>query len=355
MNAPQPVGELDRRKYLGGSDAAAVFGVSPWRTPLDLFLDKVKPPSEPEYRDPARERFFRRRKQQEPFIAAMLREECGMEVVRLSLDEAPNRYIDPEHEFLAAEIDFEFLMTDSVRTAFPERPEFAAIQDGTLLNGEIKTVHPFAAAEWGEQGSEEVPIHYAAQVMHGLGVTRRPAAIVAALFGLDNLLCFPVMSDPETIEAMRKSCVLFWRQHVEARVPPAPVNLDDIKRLYSRFAGRPAHLDDDRTALLQRLDQLRANRKQVGEQIDEAEFQLAEFIARQWGTPIVNEDGKLQLPETKDNALLMAGDRVIGTWSSQRGTYLDQRRLKAEKPDVIDQYTKEHHYRTFRLKKGKST
>lgn len=35
------VGQLDRQTYLGGSDVAAVLGLSPYRTPLDVYLDKV--------------------------------------------------------------------------------------------------------------------------------------------------------------------------------------------------------------------------------------------------------------------------------------------------------------------------
>ena len=46
MNAPATMQMLpagyDRQKYLGGSDVAAIFGVSPWRTPYDLWVDKIR-------------------------------------------------------------------------------------------------------------------------------------------------------------------------------------------------------------------------------------------------------------------------------------------------------------------------
>jgi len=41
MNAPQSVGQLDRTTYLGGSDVAAILGVSPWTTPFMLFQKKT--------------------------------------------------------------------------------------------------------------------------------------------------------------------------------------------------------------------------------------------------------------------------------------------------------------------------
>lgn len=345
------VGAMDRQKYLGGSDAAAIFGVSPWKTPVDLFLDKIKPRSEqPE--DPARVKFFARRKRQEPVIAEMLADEYGIVVTTLSLDDNPNRYRDEEYPFLAAEIDFEFRMSESVREHFPDRPEFCAIPNGTLLNGEIKTVHPFKASEWGEQGSEDVPIHYAAQVMHGLGVTKRPAALVAALFGLDTLLCFPVMADPDLIVPMRAQCVKFWTEHVLTSTPPAPVNLDDVKRLYTGFAGKPCYLSDEAAGALRSLDALRKQAQTVKADQEECEWLVAKFIADAWGMPIIDKDGKPEV-STTDNAVLLVGDTEVGKWARQRGTYLDQKRLKQEQPEILGKYTVEHHYRAFRLKKAK--
>lgn len=351
MNAPAQI-QADRTKFLGGSDVAAIFGVSPWRTPMQLWEDKIAPRVDDPVIDPDREKFFRRRKRQEPVIAEMLAEEYGIEVTRLSLDSDPNRYLDPEHPFLAAEVDFEFLMSPAVRSAFPDRPELAAIPDGTLLNGEIKTVHPFKSHEWGEQGSEDVPIHYAAQVMHGLGVTKRPAAIVAALFGLDTLLCFPVMADQETIQAMREKAVAFWTQHVIAKVPPAPVNVDDVKRMYAGFRGTPVQLSQEAFEALQGLDELRVRARQLEQDRHEFEWRIANSVAFNWGVLPLDVDGAPDVPKTENAALLYDG-RQVGSWNRQRGTYLDQKQLAKDKPEVISAYTREHHFRVFRLKKGK--
>lgn len=346
MGGPIPAGVLDRRTYLGGSDAAAVFGVAYRDTPVDLFFKKVSTEPEPAL-SAEKARFFKRRKQQEPFIAAMLREEYGMEVTRLSLDEHPNRYIDQEYDFLAAEIDFEFLMSESVRERFPDRPEFCAIPNGTLLNGEIKTVHPLMAGEWGEQGSEEVPIYYAAQVMHGLGVTRRPAAIVAALFGLDNLLCFPVMYDAEIIEPMRAECVRFWREHVEKRVPPEMRSIEDFTRLYGRTQGRPLEITDDVLFLIEQVESARRVARDAEARKDEAMLGIASYVAAQWGAPLVNEDGKIDFAST-DNALLMYQGVPRYVLARTRGAFLDQKRLAEKHPEITEQFKTEYHYRRLR-------
>lgn len=335
----------DRRAYIGGADIAAVLGVSPWMTPVDLYLQKISDQPEPEL-TPEKRRFFARRKQQEPVVARMLEEEYGIEVTTLSLDTHPNRYTDPEHAILRAEIDFEFLMSPSVRAHFPDREDFAAIPDGTLLNGEIKTVHPFTASEWGEQGSEEVPIHYAAQVMHGLCVTRRPAALVAALFGIDILLCFPIMADPETIADMRERCVRFWYDNVLARVPPETVNMDDISRLYAMAKGRPVELDTAALAALKEVALLRYDEKRISEALEDAKLVFAKYVAKQWG---YHPEEAAWL---NDNADLRYQGISVGTWKRQRSAYLDQELLKAERPEIIKLYTVERHSRILRIAKG---
>ncbi len=347
------VGTLPRATYIGGPDAAAVMNVSPYRTAVDCFFSKVDP--QPEVISPEKEKFFRRRKHQEPIIAAMLEEEYGIVVTRLSIDEHPNRYQDLEFPFLCAEIDFEFRMSPSVRLRFPERPDFCAIEDGTLLAGEIKTVHPFSAGEWGEQGSEEVPTHYAAQVMHGLGITRRPAALVVALFGLDTLMAFPVMADQETIALMRAECVKFWTQHVMTRVPPDPVNLDDIKRLYTFKSSRRCYLSEEVYNALKMLDQCRKQIKTYEGDKAQLELVVAKHVANAWGKPIIEENGKVRMEDDSgEGAVLVFGEAEVGTWGRQRGTYLDQPRLRADQPDLVRQYTQEHHYRVFRLAKPKA-
>jgi putative phage-type endonuclease len=352
MGAPDTVVTVDRQKFLGGSDVAAIFGVSPWRTPLDLYLDKIRPRGE-EALDPEKKKFFARRKRQEPVVAEMLADEYGVEVTRLSLDDNPNRYQDEEHPFLAAEIDFEFFMTPAVREHFPDRPDFAAIPDGTLVNGEIKTVHPFKASEWGEEGSEEVPIHYACQAMQGLGITKRPAVLVAALFGLDTLVCFPVMRDEETIRAMRTKAVNFWTHNVLNRIPPDPVNIDDVKRMYAGMKGRPVILSDEAHTALVNLDILRGKEKQFEIDKAELEWQIARCVAFNWGIEVIPDDKEKPFISSEENAVLMYGGRQAGSWNRQRGSFLDQKRLALEKPEIVAAYKVEHKFRVMRIKKGK--
>lgn len=340
---------MDRRRYLGGSDAAAVVGVDPRRTPLDLWTAKVadEPPPPP---DPKLAKFFARRKRQEPVVAEMLQDE-GVEVTKLSWGE-PNRYSDPELPWAAAEIDFEARVTPALRERFPDRQDFAALPDGTLINGEIKTAHFLTASRFGEEGSEDFPVEYAAQVQHGLMVTRRPACLVAVLIGVDDLTLFPTMADVETIAWMRGLEVAFWAK-VEARTPPPPTTLEDISRLYARFAGKPVNLTTAGAAAVRRIFEIREEMKALEKENEAQKFQVFDEVRAAWGIPA---DPTVEMPG--DNAVLRYGGTPIAVWRRQAGASLDQKRLAVERPEIIEQYTRRTTFRVLALppkpKRGKS-
>lgn len=333
------VGAIDRKAYIGGSDIAALLGLDPYgKTPLTVYLAKI---GEREgIIDPDKKKFLERRKRWEGPIVQMLREEFDGEIVSVN-----GRYVDEAHDFLAAEIDFEW------RDA-----------DGSIQNGEIKTVSPFAFNEragWGSAGTDEIPIHYHAQVMHGLGVTGRRTCIVCAMAGLDTMVFYRVDRDEEAIAGMRDVAVRFWRENVEARVPPAPLTMGDVMTLYRRFSGKPVELDDDHA---QALQDLRAVREEIAAlEGDEAELELkvAKFIAEAWSVELVLERSKTRVtatlpPEVDDNATLMHNGAILATWAAGRGAHLDQKKLKTDQPDLVREYTVPHYFRSFRFRKPKS-
>lgn len=226
MNAIADPVTHDRRKFIGGSDIAAILGLSPWKNPVDLWLDKIKPRV-----DDGRNMAAKRRGSRlEPYILDMIREDHGLDIVNHG-----NRYIDDEHDFLAAEIDFEYRDAET----------------GQIENGEIKTVHPFKKREWGETETDNLPLYYLTQVHHGIGVRKARRCRVFALIG-DELRPYIVERDDELIASLRGHAVNFWNQYVLPQVQP-PLSFDDgrdaietLKRLYPGTDGtvigaNPAH------------------------------------------------------------------------------------------------------------------
>ena len=192
------------RYYIGGANIAGILGVSPYSTPLEEYHRIVG--DSPEINEETR-RFFARRKSLEPFATELLRQRGFL------VEDMNRRYVDVDYPFFKAEIDAE---------AVPPGGE-------DVLNGEIKSVHPLAASEWGEDGDYDgAPTHVQAQCLWGLGVTRKSRAFAMAAIGFDSSRIYPLLSDADLIGNMRSRALEFWNEHVVPRIPPEPTTVGDI-------------------------------------------------------------------------------------------------------------------------------
>ena len=237
----------DRTAFIGGSDVSAILGVSPWKSPFQLYQEKIGAFCEEITRE--KQRLFDRGHRWEPVVVEMLVDELMDRGHDVQIIDRNARYQDPEFPFLACELDLELLI------------------DGEEHNAEIKTVSPFAAKAWGEQDTDEIPLYYAAQVMHGLMVKPRKRAIVAALIGVDDLRLHQVERDEETIAAIRAKEVEFWRR-VQERDAPEPTTADDVKWLYARDGGIVMEADEELVRLCEEIRQGKDIAKQCDARIE---------------------------------------------------------------------------------------
>jgi putative phage-type endonuclease len=302
----------DRQKYIGGSDIAAVLGVSPWKTPLDLWRDKSTPRVEGE-----RKKVFTRGIRWESVVAEMVAEDFKSRGHSIEVVGTNRRYKDAALPFMAAEIDFEVRI------------------DGAdeITNIELKTVHPFKLREWGPSDSDTLPIHYMAQVMHGLGVTRRKSAYLAALFGADELRVYPVQADDETIAAMRSRAQAFWEGHVLTGVAPEPINLEDLSKLFDKDnpEAHPLLADEELAGKVMRM---RACNTEI--KAREAEVEALEF------------DIKRALRDC--TSLVMPNGKTAVEWKERSGSYLDETGLKEAHPKVHKEFVRKWAKRVFTMK-----
>lgn len=317
MNAPEKIIEpapVDRQKFIGGSDAAAVMGLSPYATPVELWLEKTGQ-REREQPDPVRQRILDRGKKLEPFVLDMVLDKLRERGHQIELIQRNQRYIDPEHPFLAAEIDFELLL------------------DGEHINGDCKTVIGFARKKWGDEDTDEVPIEYAAQFMHGLMVTNRRRCLVAALIGLDDVAIYWVDRDEETIAGMRAKEVEFWQRCVIGGERPDVFTFSDVKALFPRDNGQAIEATDEIAEKVRELAELKAKHKALEESIDALQLDIAEFIS--------------------PNAILTHAGKEIATWKGQPQTTFMQKEFRAAHPELAEQFTRRGTVRVLRLKKEK--
>lgn len=291
----------DRSKFLGGSDAAAVMGVSPWATPVELWQEKTgRKRKDPE--DPIRQKIFERGHKLEPFIRDMVIDKLRDRGLKVELVACNKRYQDAQYDWMACEIDFELVLTGGIVIGGE-----LVMLDHEHINADAKSVSGFARKKWGLEDTEDVPIEYAAQFMHGLGITGRNLCLVAALRSFDDVDIFWVRRDDETIAGMRAKEVTFWVDHVLADVAPDPYTFDDIKALFPLDNGQAVEATEE---IREKVAQL----KRVGEQIREwkeaeevLKFEVAEFIS----------------PHSR---LTWKGEDLV-TWKGQNDTRLDQQQL----------------------------
>jgi putative phage-type endonuclease len=178
-----------RRKGIGSSDAAAVLGLDPYRTPLGVWAEKrgLVPPVE---ETPA----MRRGRLLEDHI----------------LDEA-ERLLD---------------CGPLARQAFVQHPlrcwQLATL-DGLAESGlivEAKTVGMRQARLWGEPGTDEIPDGYMVQVQHQMAVNGSDEAAVVALIGGSDLHVYRVRRDDRLIGRMVDLQAAFWASVIEGVEPP---------------------------------------------------------------------------------------------------------------------------------------
>lgn len=267
----------DRTTFIGGSDAAAILGISPWKSAFQLYQEKIG--AYVEDVTPQKQRIFARGKRWEPVVVEMLVDELQDRGHDVQIIARNARYQDREFPFMECELDLELLI------------------DGEECNTEMKTVHPFAAKAWGEPGTDELPIYYAAQCMHGLMIKPRQKCIVAALIGADDLRIHQIERDEETIAGIRAKELAFW-QRVQDRNPPDPETAVDVKWLYAKDAGEVAEADDELLRLIGELHFQKTTAKHAEAAIDRISTQI-----------------KLAMGNA---ALLLRDGRPIATWKSNK-------------------------------------
>ncbi|EHH7583292.1 endonuclease [Escherichia coli] len=294
-------GIMDRTKYIGGSDVAGILGISPWRTPLEVYLDKVQPRVKPV--DPSKQKFFTRGQRMEPYVIDLLSEETGMEIVHRG-----NRYIHRDYDFIAAEIDAEAASGENI---------------------EIKTVSPFKAKEWGEIQTDAIPVHYTAQAMHGLMVTNKQVCVFGVLIGGDDFRIYRVERDEETIQAILEKEIAFW-DRVKNLNPPEATSVSDVSLMFEKDAGTSIEADGKALALFNDLRDMKSRRKSLEEEIAISEEKLKMYM--------------------QEHSVLTLDGKPLCTWKSQISNRFDQKLFQSVHPELFEKFKTTTTQRVFRMK-----
>ena len=276
-----------RQIGIGGSDVAALLGLSKWRTPLDVYNSKVE---EPEETDNASMEWGRRL---EPVIREKYAEAVGMEVSIPGV-----MYQHPEHDFMIADVD-------GIR------------EDGRIV--EIKTAR--TQQGWGEEGTDEIPDYYKTQVQHYMTVLGASSCDVAVLIGASDFRIYTVESDPELEALLIEAEADFWHNHVEPLLPPPPMTLDEMKVAFPISKKASVECSDE---IFNHVEALALTQEKIKELKEKEEAHKAIIQGAMGEADTLSHLGQ-----------------VICTWKSVKPKVsIDTATLKAKMPDVYNQFLK---------------
>jgi putative phage-type endonuclease len=182
---------MRRREGIGGSDAAAAMGLSPFDSPLSLFYAKRG-----DYHAEVTEA-MEMGHLMEPVIGDLFARQTGLEVVRWK-----RMLRSRQWPWMQVNLDFLVPAEDAV--------------------AEAKNVGFRMADEWiGEHTEPLVPAHYLIQGEHELAVTGRPRCYFPALIGGAKFRYVVVERDEELIADIAEQERRFWEMFL-ADTPPLP-------------------------------------------------------------------------------------------------------------------------------------
>jgi len=283
-----------RRNGIGSSDAAAAVGLCPYKSQLELWMEKTgrTPPEDarPGQDDP---RYWGTLL--EPMVATAYQERTGRKVRKL------NAVLQhPTFPYMLANIDREIVGVPGVQVL------------------ECKSAGEFGSRLW----KDGVPEYVQLQVQHQLAVTGKAAADVAVLLCGQQLEIHRIERDDEIIARLVVLETRFW-EYVEKDIePPADGSESAAKALRQLYRGNDTRVDFTGDEDLGRaFDALVTLREELAAMEDEAES-LKQVIQQAMGdaSKAVFAHGEVTFKRAKDSTLL------------------DTKRLTDECPDVAAMY-----------------
>ena len=286
-----------RRKGIGGSDVAAVLGLSKWKTPLQLYLDKIG-----ENTNDSDNEAMEAGRRLEDAVADWWSDKTGKKVRRCR-----EILIHDKHNCLIANIDRRVVGEPSIL--------------------ECKTSSAYSIDDWDNQ----IPDAYMCQVQHYMSVTGATHGYLAVLIGGNVFRHYDIPRDDEFIEMINQNCIRFWNEHVLKRVTP---DLDARDLRGDAFVAYP-----------------------VKDDVVEFDSDVGKLFSQYSEQKIINDESKNRMGKLKVDILnKMHGYRkgVFGECSAINVTRscskVDRNKLKEKYPDVYEDVLVEKSTQFFQIK-----
>lgn len=279
----------ERKKGIGGSDVAAILGLSKWSTPYQVYADKRG-----EAEDKPGNVDMLIGTMLEPWLFEEYKRVEGADIQKID-----KILYDKEYPFLFANVDG--LREDRV-------VEFKTARDDS---------------EWGQPGTDQIPGAYLLQTQHYMRVTQKPLCDLGVLFKnsrVPELVIYRIERDDELLGMVIPKLVEFWNCVVEG-VAPAAISSDDANWKYRKSEPKAISATDEIAKAAADLRRVKDALVTLKEQQDLLEAKIKEYM--------------------QTNDVLKSGSEILATWKTAKGaTKIDADRLRAEQPKLAEQYSK---------------
>ncbi|MEI3039352.1 MAG: YqaJ viral recombinase family protein [Victivallales bacterium] len=195
------------RSGIGGSDIAAVFGLSPWKSRYALYLEKTSAPepSAPPQPTGTSAPLYWAGKQKRSIADAYIKE------TKKNLTRSTSMIRDPEKRF------------------FHGHPDYFV--SGSLLLLCVSAAFP--GDQWGPAPDGMIPPACAMKAQWYMGLLPAVETVdLAVLFSGRDFRIYHIRRDDTLIAHLRRYAELFWLEHVEKRLPPAPLTEEEVREIY---------------------------------------------------------------------------------------------------------------------------
>jgi putative phage-type endonuclease len=204
--------EQARTKGIGGTDIPVLFGLSPWKTPYELWCEKTNQTPLLEENLEKAERLHWGRVM-EPVIAEEYCRRRDVEVIEV-----------PMHQ-------------DGIYIANLDR---VVLDSNGAPEGILECKTSSSTNLWGACGSDVIPPYYKAQVLWYLGLfPEMKWCDIAVLFNGNNFEIYRVYPDPEWFNSVAGIVADWWGEFVVGKTPPPSLSEQDARIQWKQAtAGR---------------------------------------------------------------------------------------------------------------------
>ena len=288
-----------RKQGIGGSDAGAVCGLNPYRTAIQVYYDKTSDSIE----DVDNEA-MRQGRELEEYVAKRFCEASGKKVRR-----ANAMFYDEKNLFMLADVDRMIV--------------------GENAGLECKTASPYSEEKWRD---DKIPLSYQLQCYHYMSVCNADSWYIAVLIYGRDFKYYRIERDDEVIENLIRIEKEFWNEYVLKQVIPDP---DGSKTADVAIAERFKE-SKSITIPLTGFDERLERRQELLSLLEKIETEKRQ----------IDQELKLYLGDAE----IAENEHYRISWKNFSRSSIDEKRLKAEQPEIYEKYRRETTSRRFTVK-----